>query len=91
MSDANRTLPIIIDIDAQSTRRKAGQIVIDALRECGIDPMKAARNLMMQQLVMTWGRGEMARETFLRACRNMKILNPSLALSPSDGNGKGST
>lgn len=69
---------IVIDID-EITRRKAGQIVVEALREAGLEPRAAYQNPMMQQLVLAWGHGEMTRETFLRACRNMLILNPSLA------------
>lgn len=55
-----------------------GKIIVDALREAGIDPMKAASNQMICSLVGSWGRAEMTRDEFLHCCRNMAILNPSL-------------
>jgi hypothetical protein len=60
--------------------RPAADIVIAALRQCGIDPRKAAANPMMQDVVQAWVRGEMDNAGFRRCCENMLIFNPSLAL-----------
>jgi hypothetical protein len=63
-----------------STVLAAGQIVVDALREAGINPRsKAAQsNAMLYALVGAWGRAEMTRERFIHACKNLLILNPTL-------------
>jgi hypothetical protein len=73
--------PIRIDIpDAPVTpvARAAGQLVIDALREAGIDPRKAAGVPMVVQMAGMWARGEWTRDQFVRAARNVGILNPAL-------------
>lgn len=58
----------------------AAQIVMDALREFGVDPAKAIFNEMIRECSQAWARGEMTREEFKRCCENMLIFNPSLAL-----------
>lgn len=65
--------------DAQPTvTRQAGQLVIDAIREVGMDPLKAATHPMVTQMVGMWGRGEWTRGQFVHALGNMLILNPTL-------------
>lgn len=66
--------------DLSPMARPAADIVIAALRQCGIDPRQAAANPMMQDIVQAWVRGELNNADFRRCCENMLILNPSLAI-----------
>lgn len=58
--------------------RQAAAITIRVLRECGMDPYKAARNLMARELCMAWTRGELNEAGFRRAIGNLLITNPNL-------------
>jgi hypothetical protein len=60
----------------------AADIAIAALREAGLDPWKAAAVPMVRQLAGAWVRGEMDRAGFVKACRNVGILNPSIQEQP---------
>lgn len=68
--------PIKINIPDPS--RAAGQIVIDAIREAGIDPARAATVPMIRELVGKWGRDEITRDQFISLLRKLLLLNPSL-------------
>lgn len=65
--------------DPATVRSRAGQIVIDALREAGIDERKAIRNPMICTIVEAWGRNEIDRADVVSMCRKVLILNPGLA------------
>lgn len=76
--------PIRIDIpDAKpvDVGRQAGQIVIDAIEEAGLDPLKSAKSDVVRDVIRAWGRGEYSRADVIHVLRMMLILNPSLASS----------
>jgi ribonuclease PH len=74
--------PVRINIPSaeRQTVQAAGQLVIDALEEAGInsDSPIAMTNQMVGDCLGMWGRGEWTREQFIKAMRNLAILNPSL-------------
>lgn len=74
--------PIRINIpdEPKTLVAQAGQIVIDAIREAGMDDEKAINVPMVRTLVGMWGRGEKTRDEFIKSLRNLLILNPSLKL-----------
>jgi hypothetical protein len=83
----SRMEPVRIDIPAARPLpidRQAGQIVLDALAEAGLHPLRAAGNPMVRALLGSWGRGESTRAEFVNGCRNMGILNPKLKLEDGD-------
>jgi hypothetical protein len=59
----------------------AADIIIAAIRDAGICPHKAAENRMLREMSQRWVRGELgwSRADFVRACRNVLVLNPGLA------------
>lgn len=63
-----------------NVEQQAGQIVLDALREAGMNPLKlmVITHPMVRALVGAWGRGECTRAQFVNGCRNLTILNPAL-------------
>jgi hypothetical protein len=69
-----------ISIPPRDIPRQAGKIVLDALREAGIDPRKAYNVPMIRALVQAWGRSEIGREEFISSCRKILILNSSIRL-----------
>jgi hypothetical protein len=79
MTDRLPLHTINIPDNAAKIRAAAGQLVIDALREAGIDPIKAVHNPLCVALVHEWGHSLMTRETFIHSCRNLLIMNPALA------------
>lgn len=75
--------PIRINIPNRvplDTVAAAGSIVLDALREAGIEPRSRAAqsNPMLAALLSEWGRGVMTRDRFIHACKNLLVLNPAL-------------
>jgi hypothetical protein len=58
----------------------AAGIVIARLRHLGIHPGRGLANVMIRQLSQEWVRGRMTDSDFDHSCRNMLILNKSLAL-----------
>jgi len=70
---------ITIDIP-NAPYQAAGQIIVDALRESGMNPNnpEVQSNPMVGECLGVWGRGEWTREEFVKAMRNLTILNPGL-------------
>lgn len=69
-----------VAVTVPSLEQQAGQIVIDALTEAGMNPRNPSvpQNLMVRELVAAWGRGALTRAHFVKACKNLLILNPKL-------------
>lgn len=65
--------------------RAAGQIVVDAIHEAGMDEAKAAEVPMVRYLVGSWGRGEHTRDEFIRLLKKLVMLNPNLKLRTRGG------
>ncbi len=73
--------PIRIHIPDRDVRQEAGQIVVDALREAGLNPSnrRVQSHPMVRSLLAAWGRGESTREQFVNGCRNLLVLDPRLS------------
>lgn len=56
-------------------------LVMNMMRQCGIDPAKAIHNPMMRELTLKYGRDNDGA-SFMHCCRNMLILNPALGVQP---------
>lgn len=69
----------IPDAKPPTIAQQAGQLAIDAIREAGMDPRKAAEHPMVCQMLQMWCRGEWTRAQVVHALGNMLILNPGLA------------
>lgn len=67
--------------DETAVRRAAGQLAIDALREAGMDPVKAVTFPLAVALLQSWARGESSRAATINGLRNCVIMRPSLSLS----------
>jgi hypothetical protein len=59
---------------------EAGDLVVRMFRSCGIDPRKAVTNEMCVTMAQMWTCGRYTDSDFRRACANMLIFNPKLAL-----------
>lgn len=59
---------------------RAADIVIAALRECGLDPVKAALVPVVGDVCREWAQGRITDEEFKRSCATILVLNPGLAL-----------
>lgn len=74
--------PIRLDIPSLNPANEAARIVMDRLKEHGIDVKKAVLNPLMRDACIFWSRGEMGDDEFDRICTNMKVLCPALCLEP---------
>jgi hypothetical protein len=81
-AEGSQVNAIRIDIPDQKTSDvayQAGGIVLDAVREAGLDPVKSAGNPVVRQIIGLWGRGEWKRDQVVKAFRNLAILNPGIS------------
>lgn len=69
----NRLPPIAIDV--KTVEQTAGQIVIDALVESGLNPRTAHNTPMVRSLVGMWGKNEIDRAKFVELCKKVAMFN----------------
>lgn len=72
--------PLRIDIPSAkppSVALAAADILIDAIREAGVDPRKAYGVPIIHDMAVMWRDGEMTRAEFVSGCRKFAILNPA--------------
>ena len=67
-----------VTIATRDVAIQSADLVIAATREAGLDPAKAANNPMYVSLMKSWAKLHITGDTFVRACRNLGILNPGL-------------
>lgn len=76
--------PIRIEIPSRREPTRAEQvnaaadILIETIRSAGLNPYRAARNVMVRALVREWVYGRTTRSGFVHSLRILAILNPSL-------------
>lgn len=69
-----------LPVQVVNAKSRMVNVLISGLREAGLDPVKAARNQMVQALAIELRDGRFTYPQFVHACQNVGILNEGLKL-----------